>query len=311
MNILATILPVFFMIGLGILSRKRGFVTPIQADGMNSVIFKILFPIMVFNALFSTTLEASAFLVVLYVFVLHIVAILIGTLIGKVAGGKFAHVSKYLMCSVDGGNVCFPLYATIVGASYIGNIVLLDIACIFVIFLVIPLVVSAKTSEASDIKSLLKNIVFDPLVISLVSGFLLNRVGLYNLMQTTGWDVVYTKVVFMATAPIVAMILFSIGYQFKIEKSSIKPLFICVISRMIIMGIGTLIFIKIFSSLVADKTVLIAVLLYFMCPPALVLINQVSPVFKDKEDASFMSAFVSLYMIVTLIAYTAIVVFVA
>ncbi|WP_099468199.1 AEC family transporter [Konateibacter massiliensis] len=311
MNILATILPVFFMIGLGILSKKKKIVTQEQALGMNSVVCNILFPIMVFNALFITSLEASALLVVGYVFVLHIAAILVGTLTGKIVGGKFAHISKYLMCSVDGGNVCFPLYATIVGASYIGNIVLLDIAGIFIIFLVIPLIVSAKESNASNIKALLKHIICTPLVISLISGFLLNRVGLYQLLQTTGWDVVYTNVASMATAPIVAMILFMIGYQFKIEKSSIKPLLLCVVCRMAIMGVGAAIFTQLFSHLVADKTFFIAILLFFMCPPALVLINQVSPLFKDEDDASFMSAFVSLYMIVTLAAFTGIVVFVA
>ncbi|MDF2485467.1 MAG: hypothetical protein K0R46_1635 [Herbinix sp.] len=54
----------------------------------------------------------------------------------------------------------------------------------------------------------------------------------------------------------------------EIEKSSIKPLLLSVVSRMVIMAIGTAIFIQLFSGLVADKTFFIAILLYFMCPPA-------------------------------------------
>ncbi len=310
LDILTIILPVFFMIGVGICARTRKWVTKEQADGLNAVIGKVLFPIMVFNALFTTSVEASALLVIGYVFALHMFAIFVGHIIGRITNSKYAHVSKYLMCTVDGGNVCYPLYATIVGASFIGNVVMLDIACILIVFLVIPLMVAAKASRESDAKAMLKGICTSPLIVTIALGMILNRMGVYDLLGSTGWDAVYSSIVSTATSPVVGSILFMLGYQFKIQKSSIKPLLITVLSRVAVMALGIWGLLTLFLEMCQDKAFFIVVLLYFMCPPALVLVNQVAPLC-DEDDTSFLSAFISMYMIVTLIAYTVIVVFVA
>lgn len=308
MEILATILPVFFMIGLGIFAKKKDMLTAEQAEGVNRLVGEILFPIMIFNATFTADIEASALLLVGFVFLLHIIAIGVGKLTGKFTGGRFSNVSPFLMCSVDGGNVCFPLYATIVGASYIGNIVLLDIACMFIVYLIVPLLVSVKTSEAGNVKEMLKGIILSPLVISLVLGFVLHGVGLYGILDGSEVGTVYTEVVSMATGPIVALILFMIGFQFKVEKSSIAPLVKCVLTRMAVMAAGIFVIVHLFHDMMQDEAFLIAILLYFMCPPALVMTLQVKPLCRTEEETSFMSAFISVYMIVTLIIYTAIVI---
>ncbi len=65
-----------------------------------------------------------------------------------------------------------------------------------------------------------------------------------------------------------------------------------------------------FPQLMAEKTYLIAVLIYFMCPTGFALPMQISPLYKKEEDSSFTSAFISLYMIITLIVYTIIVIFI-
>ena len=57
MRAVTTIFPVIFMIGIGIFSRIRGFITPSQKDGANKIVFNILFPIMIFNILFTSKLE--------------------------------------------------------------------------------------------------------------------------------------------------------------------------------------------------------------------------------------------------------------
>lgn len=308
MSVLTTILPVFFMIILGGVSKKKNLITNEQANGMSDVVYKLLMPIMVFNAIFTTNLKVSALYIVLFVFFIHIFGLVIGKLTSRFIGGRFSNISPYLMCTVDGGNVCFPLYATIVGASYISNIVLLDIACMFIVFLIIPLTVSTTNSKSSNIKDMLKNIFYNPIVISLLVGFILNQIGLYDYITNSSINDAYNSIISMATAPIVTMILFMIGYQFKIEKSSIVPLVKCVMSRFIIMAIAIISFFTVFPKLLQDRALFIAVILYFMCPPSLILQTQVSSLFTKEEDASFMSAFVSVYMIITLIAYMLIVI---
>ena len=47
----------------------------------------------------------------------------------------------------------------------------------------------------------------------------------------------------------------------------------------------------------------IAVLLYFMCPTGFALPMQLTPLCSNESDEQFMSAFLSLFMIVTLVVY--------
>lgn len=310
MNILSTILPVFIMIFIGFFSNRKKLITEKQANGMSSIIYKILFPVMVFNAIFTSDLESSAIFVVAFVFLIHIFGLFIGKISRKFMGSKYAHLSPYLMSTVDGGNICFPLYATIVGSSYVGNIILLDMACMLIVFLVIPLLVSTTTNQNTNIKSAIKNVFHNPIVLTVVLGFLLKQIGLYDYVSTSDFHILYTDTVSMITAPIISMILFMIGFQFKIERSDLVPLLKCVVGRFIIMGIAIITFFTVFPSFASDYTLLVAVILYFMCPPALVLQSQIKDVFQSEKDGSFISAFISIYMIITLIVYTLIIIFV-
>ncbi|WRK52422.1 hypothetical protein SD457_18860 [Coprobacillaceae bacterium CR2/5/TPMF4] len=55
---------------------------------------------------------------------------------------------------------------------------------------------------------------------------------------------------------------------------------------------------------------MIAVLIYFMSPTGFAVPMLISPLNKSEEDADFQSAFISLFMVITLIVYTVIVIFI-
>jgi len=59
-----------------------------------------------------------------------------------------------------------------------------------------------------------------------------------------------------------------------------------------------------------EKTYVIAVIIYFMCPTGFALPMQISPLYKSEQDASYTSAFISLNMIITLIVYACVVLFI-
>ncbi len=115
----------------------------------------------------------------------------------------------------------------------------------------------------------------------------------------------------MLTSPIVGLILFVLGYDLTVDRKTIAPMLRVggvrlAWSVLIILGIFLL-----FASRMADKEFLMAVLIYFMCPTGFVMGALVAPVLKDESETGFISAFTLLYIIVTLIAYTCVVVFIA
>ena len=98
---LTTLFPVFFMVILGLFARIKGFVTVEQKNGANNIVFNVLFPILIFNVLFTSKIEASALYIVLYVLIAFCLTMVIGKFLGKLTGEKFSHISHYKMCIRD------------------------------------------------------------------------------------------------------------------------------------------------------------------------------------------------------------------
>lgn len=311
MKAIETIFPVFFMIFLGLLSRIKGWITPEQKEGANKIVFNVLFPMMIFNVLLTSHIKMSDFSIVLYVFIAFSLAIIIGYLLRNITGKKWSHFSPFLLTTNEGGNVALPLYTSIVGMVYAKNTIIFDIACSMIAFIIIPICVEKMTSESTDIKVLFKKIFSNSFVIAVILGLVLNLTGFYNYLMTTSLGSVYTKTISQATAPIVGMILFIIGYNLKIKKDIINSLVKLLGIRFIIHSCIIAGFFILFPTLMSDKTYLMAVLIYFMSPTGFAVPMIIEPLNKAEEDADFQSAFLSIGMVITLIVYTSVVLFIA
>ena len=310
MAALTTLFPVFFMIGLGAIARIKNWITPKQKDGANKIVFNILFPIMIFNVLFTAKIEASVIWIIIYVFIAFVLTMVIGKLISGFTGKELAHISPYLLTTCEGGNVALPLYTSIVGLSYASNTVIFDIAGSFIAFVVIPILVAKSTAGKTNNKDLLKTIFTNSFVIAVTLALILNLSGFYNYLSQTPFINVYTSTITQATAPIVGMILFIIGYNLKIKKETLPSLLKLLSVRLVLYVCIIAGFFIFFPHMMADKIYMIAVLIYFMSPTGFAVPMLISPLNKSEEDADFQSAFISLFMVITLIVYTVIVIFI-
>ena len=185
MNALSTLFPVFFMIILGMIARIKGFISPEQKEGANHIVFNVLFPILIFNVLFTAKIESSAILIVLYVLIVFTLALVLGKCIAKFTGKEVGHISPYLLTTCEGGNVALPLYTSIVGVAYASNTVIFDIAGTVIAFIIIPILVAKQTSGNTSTKELLKTIFTNSFVIAVMLGLVLNLLGVYDLLSQT------------------------------------------------------------------------------------------------------------------------------
>ena len=224
MTALSTLFPVFFMIGLGVFARIKGWITPQQKEGANHIIFNILFPIMIFNVLFTANISVSVIWIVLYVFIAFVLTMVLGKLLSQFTGAKMAHISPYLLTTTEGGNVALPLYTSIVGLSYASNTIIFDIAGSLMAFVVMPIMVAKETSGKTSFKELLKTICTSSFLIAVALGLILNLIGGYTFLQTTPLIDIYTNTINQATGPIVGMILLIIGFNLKIQKEALPSL---------------------------------------------------------------------------------------
>lgn len=300
-----------FMIILGMIARIKGFISPEQKEGANHIVFNVLFPILILNVLFTAKIESSAILIVVYVLIAFTLALVLGKCITKFTGKEVGHISPYLLTTCEGGNVALPLYTSIVGVAYASNTVIFDIAGTVIAFIIIPVLVAKVTSGNTSTKELLKTIFTNSFVIALMLGIILNLLGVYDLLSQTAFIDLYTNTIQQATAPIVSLILLIIGYNLKINKDTLGSLLKLVGVRIIFYIFVIAGFFVFFPHLMADKIYMMAVLIYFMCPTGFAMPMLISPLNKSEEDEDFTAAFISLFMVITLIVYTCVVLFIA
>ena len=308
MQAVQTLFPVFIMIGLGVVSRIRGWLTPEQKEGAKSLAFSVLFPVLIFNAIFTSQLKAEYLLVIGYVFVMFSIALAIGFLLRKWHGEEYAEVSPYMMTTVEGGNVALPLYLTIVGASYMVNTVMFDMAGSIIAFLIMPAIVAKMSAGNVSIGSLVKTMFTNSFVIAMLLGVVLNLTGVYGMLQQTPLVDIYTSTASMITGPIGGIILFVIGYDLKLEPETLPALLKLTLSRLLFCIVIIIGFFLIFPNMMQGQEFRIAVLLYFMCPTGFAVPIIVSPMCKNDRQSGYLSAFLSMYMVISLIVYTALVV---
>ena len=206
--------------------------------------------------------------------------------------------------------MALPLYLSIVGTSSLT--VIFDMAGLSIAFVVAPIVVAREAASGeSDAKAILKNIFTNSFVIAVILGLVFNLTGLYQWIVASPFGPAWTGTLNQATAPIVGMILFILGFDLTIDRETLSPILKLLAVRVGLSALIVIGFFLLFPDRMADSLFLIAVLIYFSAPTGFGMAPVIEPLYKDERDASFVSAFLSLYMIVSLIVYTLVVVFLA
>lgn len=309
MTVLTTLFPVFFMLLLGLVSHIKGWVTVNQKNGANSIIFKILFPVLVFNLMANANIELSHISIILYVYIAYLVILVIGKFITQHITKKYQKFAPYLLTVVEGGNVALPLYLSIVGQS--STTVIFDLGGIMICFITIPILIAKEVSAGSSYKDIIKSIFTNTFVIAVILGLFMNFTGLYELLLASSFGDMISTTINQVTAPIIPMILFILGYDLNIDSHNLKPVLRLIAVKFVYYAFVILGFFVLFPELMADKSFMMAPIIYFMCQTGFGLMPIIEPLYQDEDDASFTSAFVSIFMIVTLFVYTMVVIFIA
>ena len=307
MAALTTLFPVFFMLGLGLFSRMRGLISTEQKAGAYDIVIKLLFPILIFNLIFSTKFELSHISIAAFVVAAYIACMLIGKLVSGFTGKKYEHISPYLLATNEGGNIALPLYLSIVGAS--SNTIIFDLGGSFTCFILMPVLVARQRAAGAGWKELLKSMLTNSFILAVLSGLILNLTGVYGLLENSAFFELYTDTVSLATAPIIGIILFSLGYDLKIDQKTLPSISRLIIVKMVLSAAIIAGFFVVFPHLMAEKTFMTAVLIYFSCPTGFGVPPIISPLFKSQEDSAYASSFISIYMVITLLVYTLTVIF--
>ena len=169
-----------------------------------------------------------------------------------------------------------------------------------------PTVLQLKQSNKFQLLPLVKNVVSAPFVIAAVLGFITNLTGLQDmLLKNEIFGPLYENTITTLTAPIAALILFSLGYSINLKKSYLMPLVKLAGIRILFCTGIIASFFLLFPSKMANPIFSFGVLLYFYCPTGFPVPLQIKDILDNEEKEEFVSAFISMFLLIALAVYVA------
>ena len=306
MQAIAKLFPVFFVLLMGLYARKRNWISHEQNDGIKSLALGILFPFLIYNIVADASLDKQIGVEIVYLIGVWILVYFLGRIFCRIMPKELSELSPFLLLTCEGGAVALPLYISVVGSVYAVNLIPFDLAGILVNFIFVPTVLQLKQSNKFQLLPLIKNVVSAPFVIAAVLGFITNLTGLQDmLLKNEIFGPLYENTIATLTAPIAALILFSLGYSINLKKSYLMPLVKLAGIRILFCTGIIASFFLLFPSKMANPIFLFGVLLYFYCPTGFPVPLQIKDILDNEEKEEFVSAFISMFLLIALAVYVA------
>lgn len=308
MTILETIVPVFLMIALGKFLKAKNIISDNGISCIKSISTNVFLPVMAFDTLIHGSFSAdSLILIALELFILFS-AFGIGFLLKRFFDPKINGYVPFAMTTYEGGLFGWALVALLVGSksSAMFSIVSMDIFSGIFCFTVMATGLKFLDGQQMTKKEIARSIVTNPLIISVILGFIGAFFHLGDLIENSQFATLYTKTTNFFIQPLSPLILICIGSGLVFDWSVLKKGLKLAMFRYLLQIILCLIVLAvIYFTIGLPNPLFIALLVYFFCPTSFLLSMYCS----ERDAIEFTSGFLSLQILISLIIYSIISIF--
>ena len=310
MAAVSVIFPVFFLLFLGGHARRRAWISHEQNEGAKRIALDILFPFLIYQVMVETNLEKGVFLEIIFLIFIWMLVYFLGGQLSELLPRDFQEIAPFLCLTCEGGAVALPLYISVVGKSYTANLIPFDIAGILINFIFVPLILMNKSIGERKLLPFARKIFTSSFILAVLFGVIMNASGLHQaLMQNAGLKAVFDNTMEALTVPIGSLILFSLGYSMRLHKGFLASLFTLAGIRLLFCGSIILLFFLLFKEQMQNRIFSFGVIRYFLCPTGFPVPLQIKGLLQKEEQEEFVSAFISLFLLIALAAYALLVLF--
>lgn len=214
--------PIFVAILLGMLAKKKMWVTAENVQGFQSFVMKIGLPCVVFNSCLSAEIGAES----LTSMALMVPALLLATAWAFRARKKTLpyHNLPMLFCAQESGMLGIPLFMILFGTDQAYRMGILDLSQAVAAYPVIA-ILSADAGNNPRVGTIVKKVISSPLLIMSFLGLALNISGIGTWMDTVGIRGILTETTTFLSQPVSALMIFSVGYNFSLSEGKRSTIF--------------------------------------------------------------------------------------
>ena len=298
MEILEITLPIVVMIGLGAFLNRRHIVSAEGMAGVKSLVSRVMLPVVLFNAVMTTTFTASSFAITAVAFALMCAQMAVGYACRGWLG-SYGKYLPFLVSSVEGGMLCYPLYMSLYGSESLSTIMPVDLANIFFSFTVFLSLITMTSKGTADKGEMVRSSLTNPCLDAVALGLLMSLTGLGHALIGSPVGELYSDVVSMVTGPITALVMLIVGYQLSLDPQILTPVLKTSALR-IALGVAAIAVLLVpFGGLITTQPLRVGVMLYFLMPTQFVTMVYID----DPDDGAFVSTQISLHSIISIAAF--------
>lgn len=220
---LEVILPIAAALLLGAYARRVHMMPPEAAEGMQRYAIRLGLPCVMFTACLTGDFGAETVTSILLVTPV-LAAVAAACFRARRRGGLLAsHNMPALLATHESGMLGIPLFLLLFGPGQVYRMAALNMAQGFVS---IPLIaiLSAGEGESLSPGRLVWKVASSPLLLAMAAGIVLNLSGGGAWLEDVGVAPVLTATADFIAAPVSAIILFSIGYNFSLSREGLGPI---------------------------------------------------------------------------------------
>ncbi len=270
-----TVLPVFLVIGLGVICRSRSLVSREGIQSLKYVAVNICLPAVLFGAFATAQYSLSDLVIPLMMAALCMAGWFLGRWGAKRLGLNSRFV-PFLTCGFEAGMLGYALFQMLYGAEKVTWFARIDLGQVLFVFTVYKILLSLESGKAPDRKKLLREMLSSPIIAAIVLGVVLGATGLWQALAPSGITGVLSACTDLIAAPTSVLILLAIGYDLVLRDIPWRAALQTALLRLAVMAVLYGLFSLFLTAVSREQGLREAALLMFLLPPPFVL-----PVFAD------------------------------
>ncbi|MBR6839182.1 MAG: AEC family transporter [Oscillospiraceae bacterium] len=278
-GVLQTVLPVVVMLGIGMLCRKKALISREGINALKSVVVNITLPAVLLSAFATTRYTFMDIVIPLLMFLVC----LAGWALGKLAMKLFRMPSRFvpfLTTGFEAGMLGYALFNMLYGSGRTADFARIDLGQVLFVFTLYKILLGLDGEKKADSRTLIREMVFSPIILAIAAGVLLGATGLYRaLIPSVAAGILDACTSFVA-APTSAIILLTIGYDLVLTDIPWQSTGKVVAVRFGIMMLLRAALLAVLRLILPGASLTEAITVMFLLPPPFVL-----PVFADDADA--------------------------
>ena len=274
MVLLQKVLPVFLVLGLGVVCRKRALLNREGINALKKVAVDIALPAVMFSAFATAEYSLKSVCVPLTMFAVCCGALFLGFLLCRrlKIGGR---LSPYMAAGFEAGMLGYALFAILFPGEKVSAFAMVDLGQVLFVFTVYKIMLAGKSNAGDALREALSA----PTVWAIVLGLLVGATGLYNALKPSGISSVLDALTDFVSAPTSVLILLAIGFDLDSSGMEWRKIGKMMGLRLgisaVLLGVVLLVDHLVLGHMIHTG----ALLLMFILPPPYVL-----PVFADVEE---------------------------